>query len=54
MEEKPILEELDEKHEKVLGDLKSKFVEKLFTIVTGKTSQGVFNNFKEEIDEEGD
>ncbi len=53
LEEKPILEELDEKHEKVLGDLKSKFVEKLFTIVTGKTSQGVFNNFKEEIVKKG-
>jgi DNA-directed RNA polymerase subunit beta len=53
LEEKPILEELEEKHNKVLADIKTKFVEKLFTMVNGKTSQGVFNNFKEEIVKKG-
>jgi len=53
IEEKSLIEELDEKHSKDVAELKSKLVEKLFSIVNGKTSQGVFNNFKEEIIKKG-
>ncbi|UTW64690.1 DNA-directed RNA polymerase subunit beta [bacterium SCSIO 12741] len=49
LEEKQLLEEVDEVHNKKMADLKSSLVEKLFTIVSGKTSQGVNNNFKEEV-----
>ena len=48
-EEKQLLEEVDELFNKRMSDLKGILVEKLFTIVTGKTSQGVHNNFREEI-----
>ena len=48
-EEKQLLDEVDEVFNKRMAELKGVLVEKLFTIVTGKTSQGVFNNFREEI-----
>jgi DNA-directed RNA polymerase subunit beta len=34
---------------KEINDLKSKLVDKLMILVSGKTSQGVYNNFKEEV-----
>ena len=46
-EEKAQLEKLDNKHEKAIKDLKNILIEKLFEIVNGKTSQGVFNVYKE-------
>jgi DNA-directed RNA polymerase subunit beta len=46
-EEKAMLEKLDAKHEKAVRELRESLVEKLFTIVNGKTSQGVFNVYKE-------
>ncbi|TKB98809.1 DNA-directed RNA polymerase subunit beta [Pedobacter cryophilus] len=46
-EEKAMLEKLDAKHEKAVRELRENLVEKLFTIVNGKTSQGVFNVYKE-------
>jgi DNA-directed RNA polymerase subunit beta len=46
-EEKAQLEKLDIKHDKAVKDLKNTLIEKLFEIVNGKTSQGVFNVYKE-------
>src|SRR5690606_40566006 len=46
-EEKKALEHLDDKHEKALKTLKDRLIDKLFTIVNGKTSQGVYNVYKE-------
>jgi DNA-directed RNA polymerase subunit beta len=46
-EEKSQLEKLDIKHEKAVRDLRESLVDKLFTIVNGKTSQGVYNVYKE-------
>lgn len=49
VEEKPILMKIDQERDRDLVELKTKLVDKLFSIVNGKTSQGVYNNFKEEI-----
>ncbi|MEO6520442.1 MAG: DNA-directed RNA polymerase subunit beta [Mucilaginibacter sp.] len=46
-EEKAAIEKLDIKHEKAIKDLKNTLVDKLFEIVNGKTSQGVYNVYKE-------
>jgi DNA-directed RNA polymerase subunit beta len=46
-EEKAQIEKLDVKHDKAVKDLKNTLIEKLFEIVNGKTSQGVFNVYKE-------
>jgi len=46
-EEKKALDKLDTQHTKALKTLKDKLIEKLFTIVNGKTSQGVYNVYKE-------
>ncbi len=46
-EEKKALDQLDTQHTKALKALKDKLIEKLFTIVNGKTSQGVYNVYKE-------
>ncbi len=46
-EEKAAIDKLDTKHEKAIKDLKNLLVEKLFEIVNGKTSQGVYNVYKE-------
>ncbi len=46
-EEKKALDQLDTQHAKALKTLKDKLVDKLFTIVNGKTSQGVYNVYKE-------
>jgi DNA-directed RNA polymerase subunit beta len=46
-EEKAQIEKLDIKHDKALKDLKNILIEKLFEIVNGKTSQGVYNVYKE-------
>src|SRR6201746_1890809 len=46
-EEKAQIERLDTKHEKAVKDLKNTLIEKLFEIVNGKTSQGVYNVYKE-------
>ena len=47
--EKDITSILDEKHQKNVVELKTKLVDKLTILVSGKTSQGVYNNFKEEL-----
>ena len=51
--EKPMLEELDRDFDKKTAELKNQLIEKLNTLVSGKTSQGVFNNFKEELIKKG-
>jgi DNA-directed RNA polymerase subunit beta len=45
--EKKALEKLEITHEKNLRILKDRLVDKLFTIVNGKTSQGIYNVYKE-------
>lgn len=52
-QEKEVVDGLDREHHKVLEELKGTLVEKLFTIVNGKTAQGVFNNFNEEVIKKG-
>ncbi|MCW3086550.1 MAG: DNA-directed polymerase subunit beta [Bacteroidetes bacterium] len=48
-EEKPLLEKIDKEHSAEVATLKAKLIEKLNTLVNGKTSQGVLNILKEEI-----
>jgi DNA-directed RNA polymerase subunit beta len=48
-QDKEDLEALDIKFETKFEDLKSLLVEKLFTILSGKTCQGVFNDLGEEV-----
>ena len=45
--EKEIVTKLEEEHNKEVEELKAKLVDKLTVIVSGKTSQGVTNNFNE-------
>jgi DNA-directed RNA polymerase subunit beta len=52
-QEKNILDEIEAEYNKNLAILKDKLVEKLFSVVNGKTSQGVYNNFNEEIIKKG-
>ncbi|ADY52813.1 DNA-directed RNA polymerase subunit beta [Pseudopedobacter saltans DSM 12145] len=46
-EEKSQLDKLEAKHEKAVRELRETLVDKLFNIVNGKTSQGVYNVYKE-------
>ena len=43
--EKDVLAKLDEQYTNYFSDLKSRLVEKLITLVTNRTSQGVYNNY---------
>ncbi len=52
-QEKEILEKFEDEHRQTLAELKEQLVEKLFQLVNGRTSQGVYNNFKEEIIKKG-
>lgn len=47
--EKDVVKILDDEFAKNSLELKTKLVDKLTILVSGKTSQGVYNNFKEEI-----
>jgi DNA-directed RNA polymerase subunit beta len=47
--EKEIIKQLDDEYLKDAEELKNKLVDKLTVLVSGKTSQGVYNKFKEEI-----
>lgn len=51
--EKEVLDRIDADHAKVQAELKEQLIEKLFSLVSGKTSQGVFNNYKEEVIKKG-
>ncbi len=48
-EEKSIVARFDGEQDKELVELKGKLIDKLFMLVSGKTSQGVMNTFKEVI-----
>ena len=48
-EEKAVLTKVDDEHKKKLMELKGIFFEKILKLLEGKSSQGVFNNYKEEI-----
>ncbi len=52
-EEKIIVEELDKRFDRDIAALKNTLIDKLSKLVSGKTSQGVFNNFKEELIKKG-
>ena len=47
--EKDVVKILDDEFAKNSSELKSKLVDKLTILVSGKTSQGVYSNFKDEI-----
>jgi len=47
--EKTLLEKLDNEFNRQVADLKNRLVDKLFSLVNGKTSQGVYDNFDQEI-----
>nr|MBP7496843.1 DNA-directed RNA polymerase subunit beta [Bacteroidales bacterium] len=47
--EKLLIDKIEEEHKKALEHLKSKLVDKLLILVSGKTSQGVYNNYKSEL-----
>jgi len=47
--EKDDLKKLDDEYQKDLAKVKARLIEKLGILVNGKISQGVFNNFKQEI-----
>jgi len=49
LDEKPLLEKLEKEHNVEGAALKVKLIDKLVTLVNGKTSQGVLNLLKEEI-----
>ena len=51
--EKEVLEQIESEYNKKLQVVKTTLVEKLFTLVNGKTSQGVYNNYGEEIIKKG-
>jgi len=48
-EDKARVAQLEGDHEKLMASVKSSLVEKLFSVVNGKTSQGVFNVYNEEL-----
>jgi len=48
-EDKTKIAKLEAEHEKSLASIKNQLVEKIFSVVNGKTSQGVFNVYSEEL-----
>ena len=46
---KTILNEIDEKFERKVGDLNTLLIDKVFELVNGKTSQGVKNYLNEDV-----
>ncbi len=52
-EEKVVVEELDKRFDREIAALKNVLIDKLTRLVSGKTSQGVYNNFKEELIKKG-
>lgn len=51
--DKPVLAQLDADYEKEAGELKGVLIEKLLNILGDQKSNGVFNNYKEEILKKG-
>ena len=52
-QDKVDLENLNSKYEVILNDIKGVLVEKLFSVVNGKTCQGVYNDLGEEVLQKG-
>ena len=48
-DDKDLLKKLEIKYDLLFKDLKSKMIEKLYSIVSGKTCQGIFNDLGEEL-----
>ena len=48
-EDKELLKNLELKYDKLFDELKRKLVEKLYSMLSGKTCQGVFNDLGEEL-----
>ncbi len=48
-EEKNLIVKLDDEYHKEIAELKKELINKLFTVVSGKTCQGVVNYYNEEI-----
>ena len=48
-DEKNVVLKLDEEQRKELAELKERLVEKLYTVVNGKTAQGIQNYYNEEL-----
>ena len=48
-EDKELLKNLEKEYDKIFDDLKSKLVEKLYSMLSGKTCQGIFNDLGEEL-----
>jgi len=48
-EEKNLIVKLDEEEKKEIAELKERLIEKLYTVVNGKTAQGITNYYNEEI-----
>ena len=48
-EDKDALKKLEVEYDLLFKDLKSKMIEKLYSIVSGKTCQGIFNDLGEEL-----
>lgn len=51
--DKPILEAIDKEHEKEVAELKGILVDKLMKLVGGKSSQGVYSHYNEELVKRG-
>jgi len=47
--EKDFISDLEKDYNKQVAELKTKLVDKLMVLVAGKVSQGVYNNFKDEV-----
>ena len=52
-QDKVDLENLNSKYEVILNDIKGVLIEKLFSVVNGKTCQGVYNDLGEEVLQKG-
>ena len=48
-DDKELLKKLEVKYDLLFKDLQSKMIEKLYSIVSGKTCQGIFNDLGEEL-----
>ncbi len=48
-EEKVLVDKIDKEHEHAAAQLHTKVIDKLFVILNGKVSNGVYNNLKEEV-----
>jgi DNA-directed RNA polymerase subunit beta len=49
LEEKPLIERLDRDHDTNMTNLKNQLVDKIYSVVNGRTSQGVYNSLKEDL-----